>query len=199
MGNEGINKLASTVNGRIQDNQEAHSDLVLDFGNILDDWSLRTNTYPIPIPRSDYYVCRSLTLGTTGSSLTTTSTDGSHSHGSAGEHSHPSAGSHEHSGAGSHDHSGGDHSHSGGKHEKHESGTGEHSHSGGDHSHSGGTHSHGSAGDHSHGAAGSHSHGSAGSHNHSVTVPEKMRSLKPGDRVLVAWVQSDAVVIDIIS
>lgn len=185
MGNEGINKLASTLQGRMQDNQDAHSALVLDFGKILDDWSLRTNTYPIPIPQSDYYVCRSVALGTVGSFLAATSSNGDHSHGAAGSHEHPSSGSHEHTGSGSHEHSGG-------KHEKHESGTGEHSHSGGEHNH-------GSAGDHTHGSAGEHSHGSAGSHSHSVTVPEKLRSLKPGDRVLVAWVQSDAVVVDIIS
>ena len=29
-------------------------------------------------------------------------------------------------------------------------------------------------------------------------IPEKMRRLRPGDRVLVAWVQSEAVVVDII-
>ena len=35
-------------------------------------------------------------------------------------------------------------------------------------------------------------------HQHHVLIPEKMRRLKPGDRVLVAWVQSEAVVVDII-
>ena len=40
--------------------------------------------------------------------------------------------------------------------------------------------------------------GSEGAHQHHVLVPEKMRSLKPGDRVLVAWVQNEAVVVDII-
>lgn len=40
--------------------------------------------------------------------------------------------------------------------------------------------------------------GSEGAHQHHVLVPEKMRSLKPGDRVLVAWVQNEAVVIDIV-
>lgn len=33
---------------------------------------------------------------------------------------------------------------------------------------------------------------------HSVVIPEKMRSVRAGDRVLVAWVQNEAVVIDII-
>jgi len=35
-------------------------------------------------------------------------------------------------------------------------------------------------------------------HQHNVTVPNTMKSLKPGDRVLVAWVQNEAVVIDVI-
>ena len=37
-----------------------------------------------------------------------------------------------------------------------------------------------------------------GIHQHTVLIPEKMRSLQAGDRVLVAWVQNEAVVIDII-
>ncbi len=36
-------------------------------------------------------------------------------------------------------------------------------------------------------------------HNHQGIIPEKMRSIRPGDRVLVAWVgEDDACVIDII-
>lgn len=38
-----------------------------------------------------------------------------------------------------------------------------------------------------------------GTHQHTVLIPEKMRSLQAGDRVLVAWVQNEAVVIDIIT
>ncbi len=37
-----------------------------------------------------------------------------------------------------------------------------------------------------------------GRHRHILLIPEKMRSLKAGDRVLVAWVGDDACVIDII-
>ena len=50
-----------------------------------------------------------------------------------------------------------------------------------------GTHSHGSSGTH-----GGHL-GGTGAHVHT-----KMRWLKPGDRVLLAWVGNEAVVIDII-
>lgn len=35
-------------------------------------------------------------------------------------------------------------------------------------------------------------------HKHKVKLPESMRKLKPGDRVLVCWVQNDAVVVDIV-
>lgn len=38
----------------------------------------------------------------------------------------------------------------------------------------------------------------ADGHKHEVTVPESMRSIGPGDRVLVAWVNNEAVVIDIV-
>lgn len=37
-----------------------------------------------------------------------------------------------------------------------------------------------------------------GVHQHHVLIPEKMRWLKPGDHVLVCWVDSDPVVVDII-
>lgn len=35
-------------------------------------------------------------------------------------------------------------------------------------------------------------------HEHEVLIPEKMRKLQPGDRVLVAWAGSIPVVIDIV-
>lgn len=35
-------------------------------------------------------------------------------------------------------------------------------------------------------------------HNHAVPRPEKLAPLKPGDRVLVAWVDDDPVVIDVV-
>ena len=57
-GNPGLSKLASILQGQMQKNQEANSALVLDFGEIQADYSLLTNTYPIPIPKTDYLVCR---------------------------------------------------------------------------------------------------------------------------------------------
>lgn len=114
---EGMSKLARVLQRRIADDRNAHSNLVLDFGVIGSDYSLRTNTYPIAIPKSDYLVLRQLTLGNTGSILTQTQTAGK-----PGE----------------------------------------------------------------------------GTHSHGVLIPESMCWLKPGDRVLVAWVQHDAIVLGII-
>ena len=122
MNNPGVNRLANALQERMNRNREANSALVLDFGVIQGDYSLKTNTFGPPIPQSDYHVLRQLTLGPTGATLTETKTPGQHG-----------------------------------------------GHSGGD-----------------------------GSHSHEIKVPEKMRSIKPGDRVLVAWVQSEAVVLDII-
>jgi hypothetical protein len=135
-GNPGINKLARVMQQRMQEVNK--SPLLLDFGVIQDDYSLLTNTFPIPIPKTDYLVCRDVTHDP-GKPLTLTKT---------GQGQHP------HGPSGSHDQYQGD-----------------------------GTHSHPNT---------------EGAHVHDVVVPESMHWLKPGDRVLVAWVQNDAVVIDIV-
>ena len=133
--NEGYNMLARAMQARMQ--RVGDTPPVLEFGVIQEDNSLLTNKFPKPIPQSDYFVCRQLTLGAKDDTLTTTK-----------------------SGQGEHDHSDGSH---GG----HEGGSGSHTHDG-------------------------------GKHEHDVLIPEKMRKLKPGDHVLVAWVDADPVVIDII-
>lgn len=63
-----------------------------------------------------------------------------------------------------------------------------------------GTHGHGPSGEHSQEiGSGSHSHPSSeGAHVHDVLIPESMRSLKPGDRVLVIWCGNEPVVTDIL-
>jgi hypothetical protein len=63
-----------------------------------------------------------------------------------------------------------------------------------------GTHPHGASGGHSqYSGSGVHSHpDSEGAHVHQVKLPEKMRGLKPGDRVLVVWVGDTPVVNDIV-
>ena len=107
-GSPGLSKLARVISNRAEDVAgKAERDLVLDFGSIKGD------TFPIPIPRSDYHVCRLV------GGLAYTISGGSH-------------GGHE---------------------------------------------------------------GGNGSHTHTAKPPQ----IKPGDRVLVAWVQNEAVVIDVVS
>lgn len=124
-GNQGTNKLANVISKRIR--REKESPLVLDFGEIQSNYSLVTNTFPVPIPKGEYTICRQLTLGKAGEKLAET--------GKADEEK--------------------------GEHIGHIEGN--------------------------------------GAHKHSISIPEKMRSIMPGDRVLVAWVQNEAVVVDIIT
>lgn len=119
-GNPGANKLTAALAGMID--KKGDKPLVLDFGIILGDYSLKTNTFPIPIPKSDYSVCRAITYDP-GVPLTQTYCDGAHGHPDAGF---------------------------------------------------------------------------AGSHVHNVRLPEKMYWIRPGDKVLVAWVQDEACIIDIV-
>lgn len=70
-----------------------------------------------------------------------------------------------------HTHDKGEHTHTGGEHAQY-SGSGSHSHNGGGHFHDNGSHVH--------------------------VLPEPLRGIKSGDRVLVAWVGVQAIVIDII-
>ena len=60
--NLGLNKLAQVMQARMDRNQDANNGaLILDFGTIQPDMSLKTNTFAIPIPQTDYHVCRQLT------------------------------------------------------------------------------------------------------------------------------------------
>lgn len=63
-----------------------------------------------------------------------------------------------------------------------------------------GTHPHGPSGGHSQNEyTGVHSHpASEGAHVHDVLTSAKMRWIMPGDRVLVAWVGTEAVVVDLV-
>lgn len=119
-GHPGTSKLASVLSHRMK--RENESPLVLDFGEIQSNYSLVTNTFPIPVPKGDYSVCRSIhgfLLGTSESSWIGHLQNDQHVHNNPSE---------------------------------------------------------------------------IPGHSHDVQLP----SLKPGDRVLVAWVQSEAVVVDII-
>lgn len=107
-GNAGVSKLAAVLDARMKEHNP--KELLLDFGEILDGYQLRTNTFPVSIDPGNYMVCRSLTLGDTGGYLAKVTT--------------PEG-------------------------------------------------------------------------NGQAYIPEKLRKLKPGDHVLVAWVQQTAVVIDL--
>lgn len=163
-GNKGVNHLAQVLAGQSKKDQDRNSALVLDFGEIMDDYSLQTNTFSIPIPVEDYHVCRQLTLGKTGDILAKTQEIGSPG---SGEHNHKKAATL---------------------------------------LDSRGLPCTGTIGIPAAGQPGppdppqssAGSGGDEGAHQHHVLIPEKMRRLKPGDRVLVAWVQSEAVVVDII-
>lgn len=154
MATEGINRLARAINTRI--GEAAFSRPSLAFGTIQPDMSLLIDSFPIPIPQTDYLVCRSLAIGSTDSVLTRTAVDGAHMHGTHGNHPHgPSGGHAQYTGDGVHTHPG---------------------------------------------SEGAHSHPASGGemvHVHEVLTPESMRWAQPGDRVLVAWIGNDAVVIDI--
>lgn len=107
-GNSGTNSLAQLLTSRMEQTKKAP--LVLDFGEIGQNYELVTNTFPIPIPRTDYSVCQKA-LG-----INLELSDGAH---------------------------------------------------------------------------GGHTEGD-GNHAHSIDIP----GIAPGSRVLVAWVQQEAVVID---
>ncbi len=55
-GRPGTTKLASVLSQRMK--KENESPLVLDFGEIQGNGSLVTNTFPVPIPKGDYTICR---------------------------------------------------------------------------------------------------------------------------------------------
>ncbi len=115
-GHPGTSRLATVLSQRMK--KENDSPLVLDFGEIQGNGSLLTNTFPVPIPKGDYSICRH--VGGLSFQI------------------------------------------SGGGHAGHEAQT-ETYHTGG--------------------------------HTHTVAPPV----VKAGDRVLVAWVQNEAVVIDVIT
>lgn len=122
-GNPGISRLARAIDSQMKRyHSDIIGDLTIDFGVIGGDYSLQVNSFPHPIPKGEYYVCRQLTLGKTDEKLTTTKTDGAH---------------------------------------------------------------------------GGHLSGD-GSHSHTVVIPENMRKIKPGDHVLIVWIQNEVCVIDVI-
>lgn len=158
-GNEGISKLTEVLQDRMH--KVGNKPQVLDFGIIQPDMSLLTNKFPLPIPQTDYMICRSVSWNP-AKPMTMTwwadeapGVDGWEDEdwskkawqgGSTDLHNPPSSVPHEHNKKGEHDH----------------------------------------------GLC------PTGMHYHDVYLPDKMRWIQPGDRVLVAWVGDDACVVDLI-
>lgn len=147
---KGINKLGVLLKGQM--NQMSEKPLILDFGTIQEDYSLLTNTYTIPIPITDYTICRSVSWNPAKPMTMTWWAD-----------EEPSVAGWENEDWSSKGWRGGSPNHI--------------------------AHQHGSKGEDG---------TECGKHYHDVYLPDKMRWIKPGDRVLVAWVGVDTVVIDII-
>lgn len=118
----GANQLANTLHRMMSGVAQAAAAPQIDIGKINSDYSLTTNSFPRPIPKTEYSVCRSL-LYNPSVPLTETYVDG--------EHGHPDA-------------------------------------------------------------------SPPGIHSHKVKLPKKMYWLRPGQKVLVAIIQNEFVVIDII-
>lgn len=119
----GANKLARTIQERMQAMNIKPP--ILDFGTIQGDMSLLTNNFPLPIPQSDYMICRTVALGKVNDVLYKTRETEPRS--KVDFEGTPNT-----------------------------------------------------------------------NHFHDVLIGDKMRWLKPGDRVLVAWVGDDPCVVDLI-
>jgi hypothetical protein len=63
-----------------------------------------------------------------------------------------------------------------------------------------GTHPHGPSGEHAqYSGSGVHSHpGTEGAHAHQVKLPKKMWRIQPGDRVAVAWILGEPLIMDVV-
>lgn len=60
-GNPGMSKLANAIDARMRRyHGDITGDLKIDFGVIGDDGSLVANSFPKPIPKGSYTVCRTL-------------------------------------------------------------------------------------------------------------------------------------------
>ncbi len=57
-GNSGISRLAAVLSERMR--KESESPLIVDFGEVLEDGSLVTNTFPAPVPKGEYSMLGSL-------------------------------------------------------------------------------------------------------------------------------------------
>lgn len=76
-GNSGINRLARVLHKRMKETNKNYDQLEL--GTILQDMSLKTDLFPIPINKENYLLSRSLTFKNSDP-LTNTTTELDHSH-----------------------------------------------------------------------------------------------------------------------
>lgn len=132
-----IEKFGKMMHSRAQQVAGAAMGAGPELGIINGDGSLSVSSLSNAIPKGEYMVSLHLQTANTGGQLTTTATDGLHSHGPSGSHSQYQ-------------------------------------------------------GD------GTHSHTNEGSHSHVVLVGGTIRGVQPGDRVLVIWVGTEPVVVDIV-
>ena len=76
MGN--IDKFAALMQNRAKEVMPKNA--ILELGTIKSDYSLLCDSFPIPIPASDYLVCKRAMIGEANSTLATTETAAEHSH-----------------------------------------------------------------------------------------------------------------------
>lgn len=77
MNKSGSNALTGAITGIIK--EMSAQPPIIDFGIINSDYSLTLNSFPKPVPKADYSVCRQL-LYEKSVELTTTYNDGGHDH-----------------------------------------------------------------------------------------------------------------------
>lgn len=83
-----VEAFGELLNDRSQKVAGAYSASPLSFGLITADMGLKLDNFPDPIPKGDYLVCRSLTIGEKDSDLIKTKPgQGTHGHGPGGGHS----------------------------------------------------------------------------------------------------------------
>lgn len=149
---------------------------MLDFGIIQDDYSLQTNLFKIPIPAGDYYICRSVSYNPK-KPLTRTwwKEEGVIDTTWEDEIWDDTAWGKLSDPEDSEGRTYWEAKHTDDKIK----GAIEH-------------HDHGDKGDHDHDQDGD------GKHFHDIYLPKAMHWLKPGDKVVVLWIQNEAVVVDIV-
>ena len=76
--NEGVNRLGRVLREQMKGMGERPP--LLDFASIEPDMSLKLNTFPEPIPQTDYVVCRSVAFGAVDSVIITTQQGGGSPH-----------------------------------------------------------------------------------------------------------------------